>query len=568
MLNLIRYCLLVIALVSAGSSLAADYTLPADIGNGAFSSCAGGGPVYTCNAITIGNDDTVTLSSDVTLTINGNLIIGKDVVLGIGGFVFNLDVDGNVDIDKDTVISANLTATGDLSVAKDVSFTGDIDVDGDIDIDKDAQFYGDITAGGDITIDKDGVVNGDVMAGGTLDIGNDTIVIGDCDPTHPQCIGGGGAAVCTTTQIASDGEEFLGVSGSSDSNVIAVGKDGGIYQYDGSNWSKDSFVAGEQLNDVEVVNSNLAFAVGKKGEVLEYDGANWNQLPAPVNEELFGVWAISANEVWVAGKKAALYRWDGSSWTDMSGAGQANVDNNKELLEVWGDASSFYAVEKDGDLYRYARPGGPWSKPTACSSSFNIEALDVWGDGAGNVYIGGCLLLHRICHSSHSVPEAVLRPQVAHRCKRFRRRPDIPRASMLKLLLQAVSCSRTTGHNGKDHILLDGIKTTRIAPDFSNSLLLSTLASPTADIIGPAGAIPAIQGGLLAGNPEFGGNCPDTEKTSFTGAGNWFRVCAVEYSSTSPFLPTAKARFELTTSTWFNCSPATKLSLLQLLPSY
>jgi MSHA biogenesis protein MshQ len=134
---------------------------------------------------------------------------------------------------------------------------------------------------------------------------------------------------------------------------------------------------------------NLAYAVGKNGKVIQYDGANWSTMPAPTGEELMGVWAISSSEVWVVGKKDALYLWNGVSWQDMSGAGQANVDNDQELRDAWGDANSFYALEKDGDLYRYSRTAGPWDKRTACNVAYDMDVRDVWGDGAGNVYIAG-----------------------------------------------------------------------------------------------------------------------------------------------------------------------------------
>ncbi|MGB5491992.1 MAG: hypothetical protein WBM76_14290, partial [Woeseiaceae bacterium] len=44
------------------------------------------------------------------------------------------------------------------------------------------------------------------------------------------------AQVCTTQTVGD--EEFRGISGSSDSNVIGVGKKGEIHRFDGSNWSQ------------------------------------------------------------------------------------------------------------------------------------------------------------------------------------------------------------------------------------------------------------------------------------------------------------------------------------------
>ncbi|MCP4769521.1 MAG: hypothetical protein GY875_25100 [Gammaproteobacteria bacterium] len=121
-------------------------------------------------------------------------------------------------------------------------------------------------------------MNGGITAkggAGNLNIDGTSIVSGTCDPNHPQCNGGPGGggpgASCSTVQIAANGEEFRGISGSNDSNIIAAGKNGSLYHYDGSNWTKNAFTSNRQLRDVEVVAPNLAYAVGKKGLVADTD---------------------------------------------------------------------------------------------------------------------------------------------------------------------------------------------------------------------------------------------------------------------------------------------------------
>ncbi|MCP4492564.1 MAG: DUF342 domain-containing protein [Gammaproteobacteria bacterium] len=341
-------------MIFSHSVFAASYSLPFDLGSGIFSSCSGSGTSYSCSSdIDISRNNSVTLTSDLTLTISGNLFIdqGNDII--DSGYVFNIYVSGNVDIKKKCSISAN------------------IDADGNIDIDKEID------------------VTGDVTSGGSLDIGKDTVINGTCSPSHSACTGGGTYS-CSTTLIAIDGEEFRGISGSSDSNIIAVGRKGSIYHFDGVSWIKNIYISDRDLNGVEVISSNLAYAVGKNGKVVQYDGTSWSDLTAPAGQELMDVWALSSTEVWVVGKKDALYFWDGSSWTDMSGASQASVDNNQDLNGAWGDSSSFYAVEKDGDLYHYNQTGGSWdAKITACNNAYDMEAKDIWGDGLGNIYIAG-----------------------------------------------------------------------------------------------------------------------------------------------------------------------------------
>lgn len=338
-------------------------------------------------------------------TINGNVnalgdidIIGADATINgsvnalTGDIAFeggNATINGDIDALAGDIAfeGGNATINGNID-----ALAGDIAIQGG-----NTTIIGNIDAqNGDVLIeDGNNFVDGNISAdngNGFLEIDATSIVSGTCNPDHPRCNGGpygGGGPNCDITQIAADGEEFRGISGSSDSNVIAAGNDGSLYHYDGATWTKNAFVSPEDLRDVEVVAANLAYAVGKKGKVLKYDGAAWSTLPKPTNEELMGVWADASGVVWVVGKKSVLYRWDGANWQDMSGGGQANVDNNQELRDAWGNGSVFYALEKDGDLYRYTRPGGPWSKRTACSAAFDMDVRDIWGDGSGNIYIAG-----------------------------------------------------------------------------------------------------------------------------------------------------------------------------------
>ncbi len=192
---------------------------------------------------------------------------------------------------------------------------------------------------------------------------------------------GDAAQVCTTQQVGN--QEFRGISGESDSNVIAVGKKGAIYRYDGSSWSAMTNPNNADLNDVEVVDGNTAFAVGKKGEVLQLAGGLWTSIGGFSNEDLFGVWAASATEAYAVGKKGTLYRYDGSVWTDESAAAGTN---NKDLEDAWGDANFFYAIGDDGRLYRYDRIAGSWLPPDAsCTVGDKFE--DLWGDSNGNIYL-------------------------------------------------------------------------------------------------------------------------------------------------------------------------------------
>ncbi len=212
--------------IFSGNSTAANFSLPADFGSSPFSSCSGSGTVYSCSGnISINKEDTINLTSNITLGISGNLEIKKEVDIFSNGFTFNITVAGNVDIAKETDITANITASGNFSLAKESDFTGNIISGGNIDIGKEGQITGDVTASGNLTIEKDTTVNG------------------VCTPSHPQCTGsGGGGQSCETFS-----DNFGSVSYSN--------QDGSM------NWSGDWLETGDNNNssngDIEINNSRL-----------------------------------------------------------------------------------------------------------------------------------------------------------------------------------------------------------------------------------------------------------------------------------------------------------------------
>ena len=190
------------------------------------------------------------------------------------------------------------------------------------------------------------------------------------------------AQVCTVQRVGTD--EFRGISGTSDTNVIAVAKKGTIYRYDGTSWNPMPSATGEDLNDVSVIDST-AFAVGKDGVVVQLVGGTWISFGEVVDEDLTGVWAASASEAWAAGKNGTITYFDGVSWTDQSAAAGTVPD---DLTDIWGDANGVYVISEKGDLYRYDRTSSTWMpRDTSCTIGDKFE--DLWGDGIGNIYLVG-----------------------------------------------------------------------------------------------------------------------------------------------------------------------------------
>ena len=194
--------------------------------------------------------------------------------------------------------------------------------------------------------------------------------------------GDAGAALVCTSEFQGN-RDLRGISGSSDSNIIAVGRRGSIYRDNGSGWSAMAGPTTEDLNDVEVVDSTTAFAVGNDGATLQLAGGVWVDRTGFTGENLLGVWAASANEAYVVGRRGTIFVYDGTGWTDQSAA--AGTDN-RDLEDAWGDANAFYAMSDRGELYRYDRNSGTWDpRDSTCNVGNGFE--DLWGDSAGNLYL-------------------------------------------------------------------------------------------------------------------------------------------------------------------------------------
>ncbi len=230
------------------------------------------------------------------------------------------------------------------------------------------------------------------------------------------------AAVCELTGI----DELSGISGSSDSNVIAVGKSGDIVHFDGAVWVQATSPTTKDLKDVVVLDTSTAYAVGKKdgndGTVIVYNGTSWSSININnLNEDLEAVWAYDSPngvEVYVVGKSGEMYWYDGTTWRDVgdnSGSSSAGTD----MKNLFGDSTYLYAMDKDGLIYTYDRSAGSfnpdnstnWDTITTCNGIGDMRGL--WGDGtdlwindhSGEIYklavdgTGSCDLQHTALES-------------------------------------------------------------------------------------------------------------------------------------------------------------------------
>ena len=60
------------------------------------------------------------------------------------------------------------------------------------------------------------------------------------------------------------------------------------------------------------------FAVGANGTVLHYNGSEWTLMNSTVTNDLQNVWGSSSTDVFAVGNEGTVIHYDGLNWTSMT----------------------------------------------------------------------------------------------------------------------------------------------------------------------------------------------------------------------------------------------------------
>ncbi len=102
----------------------------------------------------------------------------------------------------------------------------------------------------------------------------------------------------------------------------AVGDNGTVLQWDGTNWIAGISNTTEDLYSIHCESASNCWAVGNNGETIYWDGSAWSQVSSGTNGFLLGVSCgslNSCNSVGIAGLSANTRFWNGTSWTAGGG---------------------------------------------------------------------------------------------------------------------------------------------------------------------------------------------------------------------------------------------------------
>lgn len=195
---------------------------------------------------------------------------------------------------------------------------------------------------------------------------------------------------------------LLSISGTSDTNVYAVGADPDdgrgpyVLHYNGSIWRRLNTGAGGDLWWIsETPVDGDFFLSGTGGKVLTLDDATnqFSQLETPGGDDdtVFGVWGADGQHVWAVGGdledpdgSGFLWFYDGSQWTDID-LSAVLPQGVPVLYKVWGrSANDLYAVGRLGTILHF--DGTTWR---LVPSNTSRTLFTIHGNASVVVAVGG-----------------------------------------------------------------------------------------------------------------------------------------------------------------------------------
>ena len=166
----------------------------------------------------------------------------------------------------------------------------------------------------------------------------------------------------------------------SENNIIAVGRGGQIWQWNGAQWTQ---LPNSDSHDLFAIDGNASggvMAVGDRGTMLTRINGTFVKSPPVVYSDLHDVWPSSTGEFFIVGDDGIIMKAAATSASDQAAA------IGTPLLSIWGaNDTDIFAVGVDGVILHY--DGGAWANMTSPTTEL-LAAID--GTSATDVYaVGG-----------------------------------------------------------------------------------------------------------------------------------------------------------------------------------
>jgi hypothetical protein len=180
---------------------------------------------------------------------------------------------------------------------------------------------------------------------------------------------------------------YTAIWGSSDDAQWIVGPSG-ISAYDGDRAIRFATVMGGTgvgYGSIWGTRADDVVAVGGNGRIAEYDGGAWRDVPSPTAELLFSVWGHSERMVAIGEGSFGVERSGDDIWRTLAlqgGAGSART-------AIWGSADDDFWVASPLSGVLGHLVGDQWTvlnTQAFMSALWGSSSDDIWGTGIGSVY--------------------------------------------------------------------------------------------------------------------------------------------------------------------------------------
>jgi hypothetical protein len=182
-------------------------------------------------------------------------------------------------------------------------------------------------------------------------------------------------------------ESLFGAWAAGPDDVWAVGTNGTVLRWNAGRWADANAPTEWPLRAVHGTGPRDVWVVGQLGTILHWNGTAWTAHSSPnAKSYLYGVWAGAPNEVWVAGAGGTARRWNGTSWTTTRTGTVATITSihGRSPTEVWASTDTGLALRWDGTS---------WTHTEVCTPLTGVAVIGP--DDVVGVGLDGAILRRR-----------------------------------------------------------------------------------------------------------------------------------------------------------------------------
>jgi hypothetical protein len=137
-----------------------------------------------------------------------------------------------------------------------------------------------------------------------------------------------------------------------DSTPGGPNANGGVYHWDGNQWSLTQTGSDARLRKLWGAGAGDVWAVGDDGtQTWHYSGGAWSAVPTGLDDGSAGLtalWGRSASDVWAGSRNGSvLLHWEGKAWSAQGGAAILSV------TALSGASGLLWAVGPNGAIWRH-----------------------------------------------------------------------------------------------------------------------------------------------------------------------------------------------------------------------